>query len=58
MGLLSSDVESIEIKFDQVNYKFRNRKRIALIQDGKPYLAGDEVAGTVTAKFKKDVKVK
>ena len=26
-------------------------------KDGKPYLAGDEVTGTITAKFKKDVKV-
>jgi len=42
MGLLSSDVEKIEIKFDQ---------------DGKPYLAGDVVSGTITATFKKDVKV-
>ena len=29
MGLLSSDVESIEIKFDQVNYKFINRKMLS-----------------------------
>ena len=30
---------------------------IAHIQDGKPYLAGDVVSGTITATFKKDVKV-
>lgn len=30
---------------------------IAHSQDGKPYLAGDVVSGTITATFKKDVKV-
>ena len=29
-----------------------------MFKDGKPFLAGDEVTGTITATFKKDVKVK
>ena len=29
-----------------------------MLKDGKPFLAGDEVTGTITATFKKDVKVK
>ena len=29
-----------------------------MLKDGKPFLAGDEVTGTITATIKKDVKVK
>ena len=62
MGLFSSDVESIEIKFDQVQqnpyYIQFLLSYCKMFKDGKPFLAGDEVTGTITAKFKKDVKVR
>lgn len=58
MGIFSSDVESIEIKFDQVQIFLFCKFKCQMLKDGKPFLAGDEVTGTITATFKKDVKVK